>query len=320
MSRACHCKWACLFIALCLSAPLIAAESTATQEVLPVPKALEQGKVDRPLRDKYKAEFASRDPKERGALGRKLREAAEAEKDSTARFVLLKEARDLAIDAGDLPFCMEVIDAMAKGFMIDPAEMKANSLSVALDKSRADPETLFNTYLKVADDCLVIWDLDLAGKSAYMASKLAARNRHWLAAAKEREDIVRHRKTEFTVANTAYKKLARTPDDPQANQLVGRHICFNLNHWDAGLPYLAKSASETLKALAERDLAALTDPAAMAALADAWWDFSDVKLNIPAGAGHRRAAYWYAKALPGLCGGKKAEAEKRIAETNVRTQ
>src|SRR6185437_7250577 len=192
-------KLIALLLSLCMSASSIAAESPAPQEVLPVPKALEQGKFDRPLREKYKAEFASRDANERGALGRKLREMADGEKDPAARFVLLKEARDLAIDAGDLSYCMEIIEVMGKVFMIDPAEMKASSLSLALDKSRADPETLFNSYLKVADDYLATWDLDLAGRSAYMASKVAARNREWLAAAKERENIVRHHKTEWTV-------------------------------------------------------------------------------------------------------------------------
>ncbi len=300
---------ACLTITLSANAQTSAAAGEGR-----VPTALEQGKIDRPLREKYKTEFTSRDASVRGALGRKLRESAATEKDPVAQFVLLKEARDLMVDAGDLSSCMEIIDELGKSFPIDVAEMKANALAVALDKTRADQETLYHSYLKVADDYLAAWELDLAGKSAYMATKLAARNRDWLAAAKEREDIVRRRKTEFTTANTAYKKLAKTPDDPQANQIVGRHICFNMNKWDKGLPFLAKCASMQLKDLAQRDLANPTEPAAMAALADGWWDCSDAKLNIPAGAGHRRAAYWYAKALPGLSGEKKAEAEKRIAE------
>ena len=92
------------------------------------------------------------------------------------------------------------------------------------------------------------------------------------------------------------------------------HLCFNTNHWETGLPYLAKSADPQLKEIAQRDLANPADAAAMAALADAWWDFADTKANLPAGAGHRRAVYWYAKALPGLAADKKVMAEQRIAE------
>jgi hypothetical protein len=274
----------------------------------------EQGKVDRPLRENYKAEFASRDPQERGTLGRKLREMADKENDPAAKFVLLREARDLAIDAGDLSYSFAVIDDMATTFRVDAQEMKVTAIAFGIDKTRVPPQDLARSFLKVCDESLAVWNTELAMKAAYAATKVAAGNRDLMADAKAHEKIARLCHTAWVKAATANQKLERSPNDPAANQIVGVHICFNTNRWEVGLAYLAKSPPGPLKTLAERDLANPADPAAMAALADAWWDFADAKAAVPDGAGRRRAAFWYAKALPGLSGEKKAAAEKRIAE------
>ena len=307
-----------LVIFLILSAAACFAEQPSSApsppQLVPVPKSLEQGKVDRPLREKYKAEFASRDPKERGALGRKLREEADKETDATAKFVRLREARDLSVDAGDFSYAVEVIDDIAATFTIDAQDMKQTALMAGVDKSRVAPDDLARSYIKVCDDSLAIWNTDLAKKAAFLATKVAVGNRDLLAEAKERGKIANLRNRALLAAIAANQKLAKTPDDPGANQVLGAHVCFNLNRWDIGLRMLVKSPAGTLKSLAERDLATPQDPAAMAALADGWWDFGEAKAGLAPGIGRRRSAYWYAKALPGLTGEKKAQAEKRIAE------
>jgi hypothetical protein len=297
-----------------ISCTASALAQTADNGALPVPKSLEQGKVDRPLREKYKEEFASNDPAARGALAAKLRDQAANSADSTTKFVLLREARELAVGAGDMPLAMDIIDDIAAVFSINAEEMKASALSAGVDQARVSPGELGASYLKVADKALSVWNLDLAHKAAYLAEKEAAGNREMMDAAKERDKISRMRIRVVQQAADAERKLAKKPDDPQLNQTVGVYWCFNVNRWDRGLPYLVQSASPALKVLAEKDAAAPSDAPAMAELADAWWDFADVKSGLPAGCGHRRAAYWYAKALPKLTGDKKAEAEKRIAD------
>lgn len=304
---------AAFFLVIC-ALPASAGPPSAAAQLLPVPKSLEQGRVDRPLREKFKTEFASRDPQARGALGRKLREAADKETDPTARFVMLREARDLAVDAGDFSYAMAVIDDIAATFAIDAQEMKVSALSAGIDKSRLPPQDLARSYLRFSDESLAAWNTDLAIKAAYLATKLAGGDREILAEAKEREKIGRVRNRQLVAVIAANQKLLKNPDDPQSNLIVGCHVCFNTNRWELGLPYLAKSPPGLLKSLAERDLAGPKDPAEMAALADAWWDFSDTKANIPAGVSRRRAVFWYARALPGLSGEQKAQVEKRMGE------
>lgn len=308
---------ATVWLLTCLCAEHAFAQYPTDAGGVPVPKSLDQGKIDRPLREKYKDDFASRDPSVRGALAHKLRETADGEADSTTKFVYLREARELAVGAGDMPYAMDVIDDMGATFAIDLSEMKASALSAAVDQARIPPGELAQNYLKVADSALLVWDLDLAHKAAYLAEKVGRGDAELMAAAKER-DKISHVRTHLVLQFVdARKKLEKNPDDPQLNQFVGIHLCFNLNHWDTGLSYLAKSALGSLKALADKDLAGPTEAAAMAALADGWWDLSEPKAGLPAGCGHRRAAYWYQKALPGLTGDKKAEAEKRIADANA---
>jgi hypothetical protein len=229
---------------------------------------------------------------------------------------LLHEARDLAVDAGDFSYAMEVIDDMAKTFAFDAQEMKISALSAGIDKSRLPPQDLARSYLKFCDECLAAWNTDLAIKAAYLASKLSAGDRDLYAEVKEREKVARVRNRQMAITIAANQRLLKNPDDPQSNLIVGIHVCFNTNHWEVGLPCLVKSPPGALKSLAERDLAGPKDSAEMDALADAWWNFADVKANIPIGASHRRAAFWYAKAMPGLSGEQKAQAEKRIAEVS----
>ncbi|HWE95939.1 MAG TPA: hypothetical protein VG269_18395 [Tepidisphaeraceae bacterium] len=290
------------------------AEDASSSDRQPVPKSLEQEKAEREIRTKYKSEFAARDPGEQLALAHKLREEAAAADDLPTKFVLLREARDLAVKAGDFQYALATVDALAKSFAIDAEEMKASALSIGVDISALPAPQLVDAYLKVADDALEVWNVDLAHKSAYLARKVAKRDAGALAKVTECERKIAAERKELAPIAAAAKRLKVDPDDPEANLIIGRHLCVNTKQWDAALPYLAKSPDGPTKDAATKDTAGPTEPDSMAAVADLWWDLKDAKANIPPAAAHARAAYWYAKALPGLTGEKKAIAEKRIAE------
>jgi hypothetical protein len=266
------------------------------------------------LREKYKTEFASRDAAVRAGLAHTLREQADKENDSIAKFVLLREARELAVDGGDFSYSLDVIDDMAKTYQIDVNEMKATALAGGVDRARLSRGELAQNYLKVTDEAINAWDLYIALKAVYLAEKESAGNPEFLAEAKGREKIARVRSHEVTLATQAAQKLARNPENPEQNLILGRHLCFNRKNWEVGLPYLAKCGISALKEIAQKEQANPTDAGTMSALADAWWEFNDPKAGLLAGSARARAAYWYAKALPGLSGEKKDEAEKRIAE------
>ena len=239
---------------------------------------------------------------------------ASASADPASQYVLLRLARDCAVNAGDFPYAMAIVDDTAKIFAINVEEMKASALSIGIDTARGDPYALAISYLKVSDDALAKWNPDLAVKSAYLAHKLSRGNPALLADSNARDHAARLESQEVLKVIAAQRKLARNPDDAESNFLIARHLCFHINHWEIGLPYLAKSANAKLKNLADKELSVPKDATAMTALADEWWDYNDAKGEVPFGGAHRRAVYWYARALPGLTGEPKAQAEKRIAE------
>jgi hypothetical protein len=290
------------------------AEDAPSAERQPVPKSLEQGKAEREIRAKYKSEFATRDPGEQLALAHKLREEAVSTDDLPTKFVLLREARDLAVKGGDFQYALATVDTIAKSFTIDAEEMKASALSLGVDFAYLPAAQLVDAYLKVADNALEVWNVDLAHKSAYLARKVAKRDAGALAKVTECEHKIAAERKELAPVIAAAKRLKVVADDPEANLVVGRHLCVNAKQWDTALPYLAKSPEGPTKDAAIKDAAGPTEPDAMAAVADMWWDLKDAKANIPTAAAHARAAYWYAKALPGLTGEKKTIAEKRVAE------
>lgn len=102
-------------------------------------------------------------------------------------------------------------------------------------------------------------------------------------------------------AESAQKKLERSPDDPEANEAVGRFHCLVMNDWPKGLPFMGKAKDAALRALAAKDLEAdPADPAAHAALGDEWWKAAAAMKGTEAKNAMGRAAHWYRRALPKL--------------------
>jgi hypothetical protein len=56
------------------------------------------------------------------------------------------------------------------------------------------------------------------------------------------------------------KVLEKSPDDQEANQALGRYLCFCRADWDAGLPFLAKGKDKGLTEFAQHELGTLELP------------------------------------------------------------
>jgi hypothetical protein len=298
----------------CVSAWTLAAAGYAQEiERLPVPKSAAQSKAEHFIREHYKAEFAQAEPEDQLALSHKLYDEIDQFKDDPpTRFVMLREARELAVDAGDLDAAFAAIDQMGRLFQIDPAEMKASAMTAMVDKSSLPPPQLIDKYLHVEDTFLSTGDVSMANKAYVLASMLSDQQRD--PAIKERVkeehialmDGVREQKTVLSAMN----KAKVHPEDAEANLIVGKYACFVRELWPQGLAYLAKGSDEKLKSLATRELAA-SDPDATADVADAWWDYAALATGQPADRARLHAADLYRQVLPNLSGDKKDRALQR---------
>lgn len=283
---------------------------------LPVPKSGPQAKALKPIKEKYRSEYAKRTPEDQLALSKLFREQAAASKDDpVTRYVLLREARELAVNAGDFDAAFGAIEDMSKLFNIDATELKVSALTSAMDRALIPPGQLMDNYLKVADAALIDGDVTFAAQASMLASRVARGTRSAVNVqrAREMELRVHDASRNATKVVVAARKLQANPDDGPSNLMVGRYLCFIQGKWDEGLPLLAKGSDSHLRDLAEKDLESPPSASAMSDLADRYWDMPDTK-DAPQRRARQRAAYWYAKALPNLSEEKKSRAEQRIAE------
>jgi len=125
---------------------------------------------------------------------------------------------------------------------------------------------------------------------------------------------VRLLRDEAAKAAPAIEKVGKSADDQQANLAAGRFYCFWRGDWEKGLPLLAKSADDGLRAVAQEELAASVDPAVQFGVANTWWDMAG-KLDEPAKLyAQDHACELYLKVVGALTGFNRTTAQQRIAQ------
>jgi hypothetical protein len=93
---------------------------------------------------------------------------------------------------------------------------------------------------------------------------------------------VREQRRQVFEYTAARDRLATTPDDAEAAEIVGRHLCFVKQDWPAGLPMLARGRDEGLRNLAAREVAQrdTAEPASRLKLAHEWWKMADTTAAV----------------------------------------
>lgn len=109
----------------------------------PVPSASEQDTAMATARTLFKAEYSQATTLEaKRALAKKILEQVDVAKGNPAsHFVLLRLARDIAVQAGDLDLAVQVIDAMTLAFDVDGLKMKAEVLAQLSAGKQPAPST-----------------------------------------------------------------------------------------------------------------------------------------------------------------------------------
>lgn len=284
---------------------------------LPVPEAAVQKEKEKLIREIMKEEYGKAAPADKLALSKKLlQQGAETQDDPATRFVLFRESRDLAAEAGDAEASLKAIDSMAAGYAIAPLPMKVAALTTAgkMARSPEDLRRLAGTLLSVAEEALAAEEYDIASQLTGSAGAAAKRAKDMplatKAEAKSRE--VTEIKARFDTVRKAKEKLATSPADPAANLTVGQYLCFVKGDWASGLPLLAQGADAGLKELAGKDLAKPGETSDQLALGDGWWDLAEKGKGKEKETLRRRAVFWYEQAAPRLSGLQQAKVNQRL--------
>jgi WD40 repeat protein len=273
-----------------------------------VPDSDAQDKARKLVRDLFKRDYARiTKSADRAALAAKLiQKAMDTKDDPTARFVLLREACDLAAQAGDIPAVIKAIDQLTESFAVDAVDMKLKALTAASKAAMSVPasKALAESCLSAIDDALTMDNFAAAVALVSLAEPAAKRSRGagLTTSVQTRGAEVREAEKEYGSVKAAAQTLVQTPADPPANLITGRYSCLYKGEWDKGLPRLAAGNDPTLQALAKKELAKPAEGPAQIELGDAWWDLGETKSGAVKAQLQHHAAYWYEQALAGATG------------------
>ena len=206
---------------------------------------------------------------------------------------------------------------MAERFQVDALEMKA----VVVTKIASIAQTPLKHKL-TSELALTLMNRAVSQDNFTIAdqlSKLAldeaqkAHDKDLLSQAEGGITEVAELAKEFENVKVARVTLEKSPDDANANMVMGKYLCFSKGDWDKGVPMLALGKDEPLKALAMQELRGAASSTEQTKLGDGWWTLAEKQEGAAKKKIQVRAAYWYQKALPGLSGLIKDKVEKRLA-------
>ena len=288
---------------------------------LPVPSEAELAAARAALKDLYAQDYKRAiTAQERTGLARKLvANSGEAGEDHAAEHELLRIARDLSTQNGDLTDALKTLVQLEQRFRVDGPAMRLETLKL-FQKSPSAGEK--NGELATAAKNLVAEAIGAdrfeTAEGALKIAKAAANrggDAGLLAAAGKTQTWLEAAKRAYADVPKAELRLAASPSDPQANQIVGIYACLVKGRWEQSLPQLAKATDRELRLLATLDLTTSKSSQEVFNLANQYWDLAEHKPDLEEKGLKLRAAYWYSQATRELPDGlDKIKARKRLTQ------
>jgi hypothetical protein len=289
---------------------------------LPVPDEQALAKATALAEEVYREQYTNaKNDEQKQSLAKKLLAKALEPQDPANHYVLLRLARDVAIQGGDGSDAFQAIDEMGAAFQVDLIKMKANALQSLSKKARLAPQ-----HRSIVEKCLELMDLAVRGDDFATATRLAdvALEASRKARQPDLGKAVLARKKEVDNMAAASERvkdsqavLAKNGNDPTANLTVGRYYCLVKGDWEKGLPLLAKSDDPALNALAMMESKGAPLPTDQMTLGDKWWEQSNKEEGTLKERLQERSAYWYRKAILGLTGMDKDKVANRLGSLSI---
>ena len=219
------------------------------QEKLAVPDEAAQKQAAAMIRETYETGYPAFD--KLGLVYRLLDKAEESKSDPPARFALLQEARKLAVEAGQVELALDVIDCLAGEYQVRAAEAKAEVIEQLAKKIHSLPQrkAMVESALEVMNEAIAEDNVDLARQMGKQASQLVWPTKDRVLV---QETVAQNKELEAAAkacaeAKAALAALKDNPRDPDANLVLGKHLCFAKDDWEKGLPMLARGSNAALR-------------------------------------------------------------------------
>ncbi len=282
-----------------------------------IPTGSELAALESEVKERHKAEYAKSEPAARKALASQLLDEGSGGMTlASKRYVCLREARDLALQAGDLTLAMRAADQIGETFAsVKSVEMKAELLEAAARPGAAptDHGDAAGIALAVCDEAVEADDYDAAERASsgwpqtFVADQTGTPVAIAVATRAPEIDFLAFHYNKS--ARDAAATLASNPKDPAANLAMGRFQALIRGDWDRGLRLLARGSDAGWKTLAQTDLDGPPNGQEAGKIADAYAARISTESEPAAHANLScRAHYWYSQAAPNTTG----EDQKRV--------
>ncbi len=300
-----HGQWALLAAVIALGGltPVFAQDAG---EKAPVPDAAAQAEALKIIAEIFEEQWSgAKTSAQKTALAEKMVEqAAKTGNDPTGQFVLLRVARDVATQAGDVTTAFAAIEMLDRGFVVDAVKMKTDALFTAANsivrtehaKAAASESIALVRAAMAQDDYPVAEQLLRVGQAAARKSRDGELIRGLTDLGREMARIVKA----YDALQPALKVLDEKPTDPAANLAVGKFYCLVKGDWATGVDMLALGNDSPYQAPAQKELEEISSPEEQVALGDAWWELGQTSEEREKELLLARACYWYRQAEPQL--------------------
>jgi len=285
---------------------------------LPIPEASGQRDAEKLIKELFKDQYAKKALPDRKRLARVLLDqASKSQDDPAALWVLCREAQDISAQNGDVTTALEATEAASRFFDVDGMALR-NAALVMAGKTAKAPEdfaALADAMLKLTDEYVMADQYEAAEKASALAVQHARKANDVTLTLRttSRNRDVTEAKMLFKAMKIVLETLAKTPDDPAANQEMGQYLCFVKGSWDLGVRFLMKGTDPVLKLLAEKETALPSKSPEWLALADGWWDVSEKeKSTLRKTQVVAHASQLYENSLEGATSLQKIKIEKRL--------
>jgi len=288
----------------------------APTERLPIPTEVKANESENLIKEVLKEEYQKRTAPERIALATRLIQVAgESKADPNLYFAALREAREVAVSAGDIGIAFTACELLSQTFTIDEKEQKTAVL-LTLARSALTGELA----LKFAEAGRELLDAYAADSQFDAAVKLLSpledltrrtNDPEAMKSLQTRAKEIRAQQSEWARIKPHFDRLKENPTDAEAALAVGKYH-ISSGDWEKAVSVLAKCTSPTLQLAAEKDLASPMEAEAKADAGDLWWTASEKETGSLKTALQQRALSWYQQALDGLSPARKLKTEKRV--------
>lgn len=291
--------------------------SINTSGLEPIPSDSEIAAAQNLLRSIYGQKFIAATTREaKNALTHELLgQAKKSGNTASERYALFKVAANIAASNGNVGLTQQVVSDAGNVFDGSQGQLLAllRDSITTLSGSATDPSSrkqLMMLVMSTADYCLKSDKLNDAESFLIQAQTLADPD-SGSGIAQKISDLAKT-KVHWDKYQSAKATIEVLPSDPDANDVIGRYLCFVKGTWLDGLIYLNKSSDPSLAALAKKDLNQPTDPNEQAAIGSEWQELSGFAETHEQEAYLAAARYWYLKAEDDLDGLQKAKVQQEL--------